>query len=317
MNLNKNSENFAPIVLFAFNRPNHLKIILSSLSKNPEFYSSPLFIYCDGIKYLRDSVNVSNTIAIANEFPHPNKKVIRSDINLGLAKSIIFGVTQVINIYGQAIVLEDDLEVEVSFLKFLNEALSIYKNNPNVMQISAYMFPIPEFITRSEVIFLNNISSWGWATWSHAWKKFDPNAYGWELLITNKELRRNFDVSGSYSYSDMLIRQIKGEIDSWAILWNWSVFRNSGLIVYPPVSLVKNNGFDGSGTHCDRIIFNNIKIKDKNKSFKFTKETYLPNSEFLYIKAALKRMEGPFYLRIIKLILNTFRRLKIKYNNKY
>jgi len=316
-NIGHDSPDFSPIVLFAFNRPDHLAKTLSALSKNPEFNLSPLFIYCDGAKNTLDNLGVYKTRKIANQFPHPNKTIIESEINKGLAKSVISGVTEIIKAYGEVIVLEDDLVVDKSFLNFLNQALIRYKNVPKVMQISAYMFSIPEFLGRSETLLLTNVTSWGWATWSHAWEKFDPNATGWELLLSNKDMRREFDVDGSYEYSDMLFRQKKGKIDSWAIYWNWSVYRHSGLVVYPPVTLVKNIGFDGSGTHSQKLYFNDSHVTQRMMPIKFSDKFYMSKADNIYIKAALKKMSGPFYLRILKLIANTFRRLKIKYTIKY
>jgi hypothetical protein len=50
----------------------------------------------------------------------------------------------------------------------------------------------------------------------------------------------------------MLNNQMMGHIDSWAIRWYWSVFRRNGLVLYPPASLIRNIGLDGSGTHGSR-----------------------------------------------------------------
>lgn len=68
----------------------------------------------------------------------------------------------------------------------------------------------------------------------------------------DSEIRKRFDLDGAYPFSQMLDGRIQGNNQSWGILWYWSVFKNNGLVVYPPVSLVDNNGFDGSGTHCGR-----------------------------------------------------------------
>lgn len=313
-NINCKNCDYAPIVIFAFNRPEHLSSALNALSKNSEFKFSPLFIYCDGPRYDLDTSGVNQTRAIANQWPHPNKTVIESDINQGIATSVISGVTKIIKNYGKIIVLEDDLVVDISFLNFLNQALIKFKDNRRIMQISAYMFPIPEFLEKKETFCLSNISSWGWATWDHAWANFDPNASGWELLLQNKALRRKFDVGGSYAYSDMLFRQKIGKIDSWAIRWNWTVFRHSGLVVYPPVSLVNNIGFDGSGTHCVEMNVDVLGLKPK-MPIRLSSNTNLSKTEILLIQAALKKLNGPIYLRFIKLQSNNLRRLKIKFRN--
>ncbi|WP_353427865.1 glycosyltransferase family 2 protein [Polynucleobacter sp. MWH-UH19D] len=313
-NKDYHSHDFAPIVLFAYNRPEHLSKTLSALANNPEFSLSPLFIYCDGAKRSSDQVNVNKTRVIANQFPHPNKVVIESTLNLGLAASVIQGVTQITNKYGRIIVLEDDLIVDVYFLKFLNQALNQYENNSKVMQISAYMFPIPIFSQRATSLLLPNISSWGWATWRRAWKNFDPTSTGWELLLNNKAMRQEFDVGGSYAYSDMLFRQVLGEIDSWAIRWNWSVYLCSGLVLYPPVSLVKNIGFDGSGTHCAALDIDEVKFSSGIKDIKFPEDVRRSKEDLFHIEAALKKLSGPSYIRFLKSIANNFRRLRLRHN---
>jgi hypothetical protein len=48
----------------------------------------------------------------------------------------------------------------------------------------------------------------------------------------------------------MLKAQQEGKVDSWAIRWYLTTFLMQGLTLYPGRSLVRNIGFDGSGTHC-------------------------------------------------------------------
>jgi hypothetical protein len=47
----------------------------------------------------------------------------------------------------------------------------------------------------------------------------------------------------------MLARQMRGEIDSWAVRWYWSMFQAGGLALYPPATLVANEGADAFATH--------------------------------------------------------------------
>jgi len=102
----------------------------------------------------------------------------------------------------------------------------------------------------SDAVFLPFTTSWGWATWQRAWKNFDPEMSAFAEIASNGTLRRRFDLDGSYPYFSMLKKQKAGLIDSWAIRWYLSVFMRSGLALYPRQSLVQNEGFDGSGTHC-------------------------------------------------------------------
>jgi hypothetical protein len=47
----------------------------------------------------------------------------------------------------------------------------------------------------------------------------------------------------------MLAKQQQGIIDSWAIRWTYSQFRNHAYGLYPVHSKIKNIGTDGSGTN--------------------------------------------------------------------
>jgi len=143
------------------------------------------------------------------------------------------------------IVVEDDLEVSPTFLRFMNAGLERYADNDRVMQISGYQFPV-ELPPRP--LFFSFPTSWGWATWARAWQHFDADAKGYSALAADKALRHHFDLDGSYPYFEMLERQRKGQVDSWAIRWHLSVFMRDGLVLYPGRSLVRNTGFDG-GTH--------------------------------------------------------------------
>lgn len=239
-----------PIVIFVFKRPEHTARMLAALALNPRLVRHPLYIFCDGARNAVEVEAVESTRRRVLEFHHPNKTVVEQPDNQGLARSVIQGVTRLVNQYGRVIVLEDDLVVSTGFLDYMSDALDHFADKPQVMQVSGHAFPVPGFLADDAALLLPFVGSWGWATWSRAWGQFDAGAKGWEQLMRNQKLRRRFDLENAYPYSDMLLCQMHGKIDSWAIRWNWSVFKANGLVVYPSQSLVENIGFDGSGTHC-------------------------------------------------------------------
>jgi hypothetical protein len=165
-----------------------------------------------------------------------------------LARNIIDGVTTQINRYGRVIVLEDDLIVAPYFLRFMNDALEAYKDEPRVGHIQACDFT--QDPTLPETFLIKWTGSWGWATWDRAWKHFNPN--GKELLqeLERRKLTYTFDFNGKYGFTRMLRRQIEGKNNSWAIRWNASLFLKDILSLNVGRSLVQNEGFDGSGTNC-------------------------------------------------------------------
>jgi len=244
----------APIILFAYARPKHLTKTIQALVKNKEALESNLYVFVDGLKQNASEVTIQNHIEVNNyvESIKGFKKVTvyKSLENKGLARSIIAGVTHIIEKYKVAIVLEDDLIVSEHFLTYMNKALDTYAFNEKVMQIGGYQFSVPDDGSNFFVHLQSFTSSWGWATWKRAWDHFLPNADGFERLLSNKSLASKFNLHGAYPYTQMLQKQMLTKtIDSWAVRWYYSVFIKKGLVLYPSKSLVYNNGFDESATH--------------------------------------------------------------------
>ena len=238
----------SPIVLFVYNRPWHTRQTVEALKKNKLAQASELIIFSDGFKNEADKIKVDEIrkyLKSINGFK--TVKIVEKDKNYGLAKSIIAGVTEIVNEYKKIIVLEDDLLTSPYFLKYMNEALDFYKDSQTVISVSGYAYPVKTKLP--ETYFLKGADCWGWATWKRGWNLFESD--GKKLLeeIINKKLNKEFDYGGSYSYTKMLKDQISGLVDSWAIRWHASAFINNKLTLYPGKSLVENIGFDNSGTN--------------------------------------------------------------------
>lgn len=242
----------APIALFVFRRPEKTRATLASLARCRGIENTDLYIFCDGPRGTRDDQAVADVRAIVEAFDHSRKTLVISTENQGLARSIIAGVTRLCDQYGRVIVVEDDLTVSPAFLDYMNTGLETFADDPRVMQISGFAFARSNASPNSKARFLPVTTSWGWATWERSWHDFDPDPRDTDALRSNYALRSRFDLGGLFAYYDMLQRQEAGRIDSWAIRWYWSVFRRDGLVLYPPISLVRNDGLDSSGTHTSR-----------------------------------------------------------------
>lgn len=225
----------APIVLFAYNRPMHTKNVLDSLSKNEEAKESELFIFCDGAKEnATDEViskieEVRNIVKKENRFKNVTIKIQLK--NKGLANSIIDGVTDVINKYGTAIILEDDLIVSPYFLNYMNQSLALYQDDKNVGEIGACNF----FANGKDYpnhFFTTMPDTWGWATWKDRWEKFNPDAIFLYKELEKNNLMHTFNTYGSYDMKGMLLDQIVGKVDSWAIRWQAVMILNKWLCLY-------------------------------------------------------------------------------------
>lgn len=239
----------APILLFVYNRPQHTQHGVESLLHNDLARDSRLIVYSDAPKTTADADSVRQV----REYIHSitgfkEIEIVERTENWGLARSIIDGVSAAVNRYGRVIVLEDDLVVAPYFLQFMNDALETYKDEPRVGHIQACDFTHDASLP--DTFLIKWTGSWGWATWDRAWHLFQPD--GTKLLteLRQRRLTRTFDFNGAYGFTRMLLRQIQGRNNSWAIRWNASLFLRDVLSLNVGKSLVRNEGFDGSGTNC-------------------------------------------------------------------
>ena len=241
--------NYAPILLFVYNRPEHVQQTVRALQANTLAAESDLFIYSDAAKDEsgKDAVNEVRTF-IRQIKGFKTITLIEREKNWGLARSIIDGVTTQVNRYGKVIVLEDDLITAPHFLRFMNDALETYKDEPRVGHIQACDFTQDPSLP--DTFLIKWTGSWGWGTWARAWKYFNPDGQALLDELISRHLTYTFDFDGKYGYTRMLRRQIEGKNNSWAIRWNASLFLKDILSLNVGKSLVQNNGFDGSGTNC-------------------------------------------------------------------
>ncbi len=255
-------QNLAPIALFVYNRPQHTQRTIKFLQQNELAAESRLYIFSDGAKTSNDDEKVAEVRAIINKTEgFKSVKVIERKENAGLANSVIAGVTQLINDYGQVIVFEDDLVTSPHTLTYFNDALNRYRNEEKVMHIGAYMYPLKsESLPQS--FFYRAATSWGWATWASAWAHFEPNI---DTLINQFDAKKKsaFSIENSMNFWKQMQEFKKGKNNSWAIRWYASIFLKDGLTLNPAQSLVNNIGHDGTGVHSGINDIYNVIINPK------------------------------------------------------
>lgn len=240
----------APVVLFAFNRDHHVKRCLVALSSARSAKSSRIYVFVDGARHATEKPLTERVITLASEFAPKflSMQIVARDRNLGLAKNIIEGVSQVVSEYGRAIVLEDDLIVSPGFIDFMNWGLNRFHADQRIGSLHGYCYPgMP---TNPPLFLMKGGDCWGWATWRDRWTLFEPSGRKLLLELLRRRKLYEFTLAFSAPYCRMLCRQISGHNSSWAVRWHASLFLQDRYTVYPSKSLVHNIGLDSSGTHC-------------------------------------------------------------------
>lgn len=254
--LENNMCQYAPVVAFAYNRAEKIERCLENLDKNPEAQNTDLYIYCDGPKNDQGIADVENTRKALREYKEKsrfaNVYLVESKYNKGLATSIMNGVSEVVNKYGRAIIVEDDLKVSESFLKYMNEALDYYQDNPRIGAICGYTYPLKGLDNYDKDVYvMHKGDCWGWATWKDRWNNASWAEVDFDAYFADKNLRRRFENTEN-GWDLLMILLSENKTSSWAVRWVLYLLQNDLWTVYPKTSLVVNAGFDGSGSHSNK-----------------------------------------------------------------
>lgn len=243
----------APIIVFAYKRPELLEATLRSLAANDLAAQSLLHIYCDGPKVEAspaDRASIQAVQEIARGVAgFAGVHVVAAERNKGLARSVIDGVSEVLQQHDRAIIVEDDVALSPFFLRFMNDALDRYATDERVWSVGSWSyFAKPGSL--ADNFFLRFPDSIAWATWRRSWQRFeqDGRVLGEHLRSSGKDKALEADGRVNY-FSPMLQQQLEGRVDSWAIRWTANCVLNGGLNLFPRVALSKHIGFGEGATH--------------------------------------------------------------------
>lgn len=299
--------NFAPIILFTYVRLDALKKTIYFLKKNKLSKFTEIFIYSDGYKSQIDKIYVLKVREYLKKISGFKKiKIIFRGKNYGLAKNITSGVSEIINKFGKAIILEDDIVVASNFLSYMNQALIHYEKNKKIWHINSWNYELDIKDNYYSKTFLTRLMNcWGWATWKDRWKVFVKDPEGFAKNFDQQDIKK-FNLDNNYNYWSQVKRNFDNKIKTWAVFWYACIYKNKGLCVSPILSLSRNIGSDNFSEHSpsNENSFDNIPkyfFKISNKNFKF--DSNLVENEFFLKKIISKiknnKLKNPFFLKFL------------------
>jgi hypothetical protein len=271
--------NWAPIVLFAYNRPRHTRQTLEALAANEGAIESDLFIYSDGPK-TTDDVEAVRMVRehLRTTTGFRSVTLVEREQNTGLADSVLAGVTEVLTRFDSVVVLEDDLLTTSNFLSFVNAALSTYEQRPDVFSVTGYNYPLqipPSY--REDAYLSYRSSSWGWGTWRDRWEQVDWSVSDYGEFVEDPRAQELFRRGGD-DLPQMLDMQMSGKLDSWSIRFDYAHYKHHAFCVHPVLSKVQNIGFDGSGVHCDYSDDYLVELDPGDRPFRLRQDLELDSS---------------------------------------
>lgn len=128
-----------PILVFAYNRPDYLEQLLQLLGsqKNREF----IFV-CDGPKDSDSDRSLCEAVrSLIVNFSQGHSYIHHfSDSNLGLRDRIISGLDFAFSIHEELIILEDDCLPSLSFFRFCDVLLDVFRFDSRIGMIQGELF---------------------------------------------------------------------------------------------------------------------------------------------------------------------------------
>lgn len=245
--------NNAPVIVFVYNRADHFISTCKALADCHGAKETELYIFSDGAKNEGAAEGVrrvrEEAQRIKNAGAFKSVTITESEANKGLARSVIDGVTQVIEKYGRAIVVEDDCVATPYFLEYMNRCLEYFEADKTIGAISGYT-PAIDFPKNydKDIFTAYRSCSWTWATWRDRWQGVDWELHDIADFYKSPKLIKKLNSNGSDRFL-RLYRQTKGNGSSWSVRFGAHLVKKGQLTVYPKYSYISNIGCDESGVH--------------------------------------------------------------------
>ena len=187
-------------------------------------------------------------------------------------------------------------------------ALDYYQDKPKVWHVSGWAYPI-DHSDLGDTFLSRVMNCWGWATWADRWQSFEKNPQKLTRELSSRQ-KFDFDLEGTGVFWSQVERNLAGELNTWAVFWYATIFKNDGLCLSPTQTYVHNIGHDGSGTNCGNA--ENVEPRILNTSTTPSFEQSLIESSLTVerIKDYYRYLKIPLWARLI----NKLSRLLIKKN---
>ena len=249
-----NDECRAPVVMISYNRPDLVRMTMRNVAQAETVENRAITMYIDGPRNESDRIKQDEIERIVSGYQKElsQLRIVRREKNLGCRKNIVSAITEALDYYGRAIIVEDDILISRSFLRYMDAALEFYKNDKHIWCINAYQnpyFKVPKNYAYD--IYLNPVNMcWGWGTWRDRWEEVDFDMKDWTKDRQDEDLIMRLNKAGRYIIP-LLEAQYAGRLKTWDIQCTYHVVKHGYRCVEPIYQLSKNIGFGPGGEHCD------------------------------------------------------------------
>jgi len=168
--------------------------------------------------------------------------------NKGAEVTVSSAIAWVLEKEEYVIVLEDDIIAPMAFLRFAQEMLIRYKDEPRIAIVSGCNFtPIPT-PNDEDYFFAKYGHSWGWATWRRVWKDFNLHTEIKEEHLKLEFLKTITNSTKEAKYYRKLFKRLRNNgisNNTWDFIFLYSNRVKNMCAIVPKVNLTSNIGTFG------------------------------------------------------------------------
>jgi len=213
-----------------------------------------LYFACDGPRNEQERVRTDKVRSLVDLVDWPCELHIRfAEKNQGLKKAMIGNLDWFFEHEPEGIVLEDDTAPVLSFFWFCEELLERYRDEGRIWWILGNnLMSDPEVKPAASYYFSQHGygAPWGWAGWRRSWKLYDGDMTAWPNVRDTPEWDRFFLSAPERREARAIFEATwNGTIHTWDFQHDFARILNKGITLIPEHNLVRNIGFEGTGTN--------------------------------------------------------------------
>lgn len=258
---------YAPVIIPTLCRSRHFTRLVESLGRNAWACHTELYIgldYPPSERYRQGWEEIGRYLAEADLTAFKAVHVWRRERNVGAVANSRLLHEEVARRHDRWIYTDDDIEVSPSFLEYIDRCLEHYENDPDVVCVCGYSYPIAWDVSAGATCLKQgvNCSTWGTGYWRDKSEPMRAFLRGGGLarelpaVIGEKRYLRMIDPClreyMEAALSPWLRRRLQANSSS-DIGHRCYLAATGHHAVSPVVSKTRNHGFDGSGLNCDAV----------------------------------------------------------------
>jgi hypothetical protein len=242
--------NTAPVILFAFRRPEETKKVFEQIRKaRPSKY----FLYVDGPRNEEEKVKVDLVKKIASDVDWPCEfKTFFRPKNVGMdyCKE---GISWFFKHVNEGILLEDDALPNQDFFRFCSELLEKYQKDNRIAYINGCNFLNKQSKTKDSYYFSRYSMPKGFAIWKRSLNIYRLEMEGYPEFKRANYLREMIEDPIERFVLNKILNEGYVSIGSNDIHWIFSLLTSNCLAITPNKNLVQDIGFGEGAANTKEI----------------------------------------------------------------